>query len=243
VTGLVAGRERLALALDLDDFDDARTLAQRLLPWFGVAKVGLELYMQAGPRAVEQLVEDGFDVFIDVKLHDIPVTVRRAATVLGTLGARYVTLHACGGEVMLRAGVEGLCAGAAAAGRVAPLALGVTVLTSEVKADPGVLRERVETAAVAGCGGIVCASPDLAVIVDVAPTLLRIVPGTRLASTSTDDQARVATPAEALANGADLLVVGRPVTRALDPERAAAEILASIASLSATTDVPSSESD
>lgn len=221
-------RELLALALDCDDLGEARALARRLAPWFAVAKVGLELYSAAGPDAVRALRDDGFAVFLDVKLHDIPATVGRAARVLGRLGAGYVTLHASGGAAMLSAGVEGLAAGAAEAGGAAPIALGVTVLTSEAGATPAMLEERARAAAAAGCSGVVCGAPDLPVVLEAAPGLLAVVPGTRPVGADLHDQARIATPAEALAAGAGLLVLGRVVTRAADPERAAAELVAAL---------------
>ncbi|MCU1494746.1 MAG: putative orotidine 5-phosphate decarboxylase [Acidimicrobiaceae bacterium] len=221
-------RELLALALDLDDLDEARELARRLKPWFAVAKVGLELYASAGPDAVRALAGDGFEVFLDLKLHDIPATVGRSARVLGRLGPRYVTLHASGGVAMLAAGVEGLALGASDVGLAPATALAVTVLTSDPVAPPDVLAGRARDAARAGCGGVVCAAPDLRLVLDAAPAMLAVVPGTRLAGAGAHDQARVATPAEALGAGAGLLVVGRPVTRSASPEEAAAEIVASL---------------
>jgi orotidine-5'-phosphate decarboxylase len=215
--------------LDVDDLDAAAALAGRLSPWFGVAKVGLELFSAAGPAAVERLRGIGFDVFLDVKLHDIPTTVGRAATVLGRLGVSYLTIHTSGGTPMLRAGVEGLAAGAASAGHEPPLALGVTVLTSDVDAPAALLSERVGVALAAGCGGVVCAAPDLAVVRAVGPDLRTVVPGIRLAGSGADDQARPATPAAAIAAGASLLVVGRTVTAAPDPEAAAAAVVAEVA--------------
>lgn len=215
-------RRCLALALDVNDEDAARSLARRLRPWFAVVKVGLELFSAAGPSVVLALVEDGFDVFLDVKLHDIPTTVGRAASVLGRLGATYVTVHLAGGEAMVRAAVEGLEAGAAA--ETAPMVLGVTVLTSEAHADPDLVARRVGTAVAAGCGGVVCSGSDLLVVRRSGPGLLAVVPGIRLAGAPADDQARVATPAQALAAGAGLLVVGRTVTAAADPEAAAAAV-------------------
>src|SRR3954465_12773702 len=101
-------RRRLALVIDVDDLVVARRLAQTLRPWFGVVKVGLELFSAAGPDAIETMVELGYEVFVDLKLHDIPTTVNRASKVLGSLGASYTTMHAFGGVDMLRAGVEGL---------------------------------------------------------------------------------------------------------------------------------------
>ena len=122
-------RRRLALVLDLDDLVAARRLAQTLRPWFGVAKVGLELYSAAGPEAIESMVELGYEVFVDLKLHDIPTTVGKASTVLGSLGASYVTMHAHGGVPMLQAGVEGLLAHAHLSAAVPRLAISVAALS------------------------------------------------------------------------------------------------------------------
>lgn len=218
-------RARCALALDTADLDAAAGLARELRPWFGIAKVGLELFGAAGPRAVHALRDAGFDVFVDLKLHDIPNTVGRAAGALGTLGARYVTMHATGGPDMLRAGVQGLAAAARPSGTDPPVALAITVLTSDAEATPQVLASRARVAAAAGCGGVVCAAPDLATIVAAVPGLLRVVPGIRPPGAAADDQARVATPSAAVAAGADILVVGRPVTAAPDPAAAAAALL------------------
>lgn len=215
---------RLAIALDVDDLVEAVRLAREVRPFFGVAKVGLELYSAVGPDAVTALTELGYDVFADVKLHDIPTTVRRAATVFGALGVRYLNFHAAGGEDMLRAGVEGLLAGAERAGVEPPVALAVTVLTSEADAPPELLRERTGRAVAAGCGGVVCAADDVAVVRSVDPSLLCVTPGIRPAGTGRDDQARVATPAAAVGAGADLLVVGRAVTAAPDRALAAAAV-------------------
>src|SRR5690349_6642051 len=103
---------RLALALDVAPLDEALALARRLREWCDVAKIGLELFSSAGPAAVECMIDLGYDVFLDLKLHDIPTTVGRAARVIGRLGTRYCNFHAAGGEAMLRAGVEGLAEGA-----------------------------------------------------------------------------------------------------------------------------------
>jgi orotidine-5'-phosphate decarboxylase len=218
-------RQHLALALDVDDLVVALRLARRLRPWFAVAKVGLELFGAAGPETVSALTVEGYRVFLDLKLHDIPTTVRRAATVIGGLGTAYTTVHTQGGAAMLRAAVEGMAEGAAAAGAPAPCVLGVTVLTSDAEAPPAVLEERARLAAHAGCGGIVCAAADLDITGRVAPRLLKVVPGIRPAGAASDDQARAATPGAAVAAGADLLVIGRAVTAAEDPEREAAAIL------------------
>jgi orotidine-5'-phosphate decarboxylase len=222
-------RERLALALDVDDLAVARRLAELLDPWFGILKVGLELFSAAGPAAVEELAAPGRRVFVDLKLHDIPTTVAKAARVLGGLGAGFVTLHAAGGVDMLRAGVEGLAQGAAGGGHPPPVALGVTVLTSapDASAFPSLL----EAAASGGCGGVVCSVRELDRVRQSAPGLLTVVPGIRLPGSDSHDQARVGGPAEALSAGADVLVVGRAVTAADDPV-AAASALSAVAATS-----------
>jgi orotidine-5'-phosphate decarboxylase len=216
-------RDHLALALDVDDLADAVALADRLHPWFGVVKVGLELFTAAGPAAVEKLARPDRRVFLDLKLHDIPTTVGRAARQVGRLGAGFVTLHTSGGVDMLRAGVEGLQAGAADAGvEHRPVALGVTVLTSDP--DASAFPARLAAAVAGGCGGVVCSVRELPAVKERS-VLLTVVPGIRLAGGATHDQARVGTPEEALAAGADLLVVGRAVTAAADPEAAAAALV------------------
>lgn len=221
-------RAHLALALDVDDLVSALRLARDLQPYFGVAKVGLELFSAAGPDAVGALVDLGYDVFLDLKLHDIPTTVHKAAKVIGAYGARYLTIHAMGGPVMLRAGVEGFREGAAAAGLAEPVPLAVTVLTSDDGAPPHVLPSRVATAIEAGAGGLICAGTDVANVRELAPRLVLIVPGTRPPGSPTHDQARVTTPAAALDAGADLLVIGRVVTDAADPVAAAESLVAAL---------------
>jgi orotidine-5'-phosphate decarboxylase len=224
--GAASAREHLAIALDVDDVVVAMRLATELRPYFRVAKVGLELYSAVGPDAIGGLVDLGFDVFCDLKLHDIPNTVHRAARVIGALGATYLTVHTAGGVDMVTAGVEGLHEGAANAGLTTPVALGVTVLTSDP--DAGSLPARLRVAVESGCGGVVCAAGDLAQVRSIAPRITTVVPGIRPQGADHGDQARVATPVEALEAGADLLVIGRPVTAAEDPAAAAAAILASL---------------
>src|SRR5687768_3531364 len=214
-------RERLAIALDVDDLVLALRFARQLRPYFGVAKIGLELYTAAGPEAVGALSSLGYQTFLDLKMHDIPTTVGRAGRVLGALGVNMVTMHAHGGAAMLQAGVEGLREGASRAGADEPWSLAITVLTSDADAPPHIMPKRVMLAAEAGCTGIVCAAADLKDAHAYAPRLKRIVPGIRMAGTDTHDQARAATPAAALSNGADLLVIGRAVTQAEDPVAAA----------------------
>lgn len=223
-------RGKLALALDVDDVVVAQRLARDLKPWFGVAKVGLELFSAAGPEVIGTLRAQGYDVFLDLKLHDIPTTVGKSARVLGALGVDYLTFHAFGGLDMLKAGVEGLRQGAENAGLEIPIALAVTVLTSDAADVPEhVVPARVRTALEAGCGGIVCAARDLKDARTLAPRLVRVVPGIRPEGAPTHDQARSSTPSEALAGGADILVIGRAVTAAPDPAEAAAALVAAFA--------------
>jgi orotidine-5'-phosphate decarboxylase len=223
-----AARDRLALALDVDDAVAAQRLARELRPWFSVAKVGLELFSAAGPDIIQELVGDGYRVFADLKMADIPTTVHRAARVLGALGVSYVTFHAFVGPTVLRAGVEGLEEGAAAAGLPAPATLAVTILTSDRDAPAHILGQRVETALEAHCAGVICAAADVREVKLLGPRLLAVVPGIRPAGSPIDDQARPVTPAGALAEGADLLVVGRAVTAATDRAAAASALVASL---------------
>jgi orotidine-5'-phosphate decarboxylase len=219
-------RDRLAIALDVDDLVVALRMARDVKPWFGVAKVGLELFTAAGPDVVGLLVDGGFRVFLDLKLHDIPTTVNKAARVIGSFGASYLTLHAHGGPVMLRAGVDGLNEGAQAADMPAPTALAVTVLTSDKGAPAHILGQRVAAAAEGKCGGVVCAAADAQEAKQLAPRLMVAVTGIRSEGTETHDQARAATLKQAFDAGADLVVVGRAVTLA-DDRAAAAEALLS----------------
>ncbi len=218
-------RQQLALALDVDDDVVALRLARELQPWFGVAKVGLELYSAFGPDIVGALSDMGYLVFADLKFHDIPTTVGRAARVVGSLGARYLNFHAQGGVPMLQAGVEGFLAGAESAGLPEPVPLAVTILTSEPDASPEVLTARVQAAVTGGCAGVVCGTGDVATVKAQAPDLLAVVPGIRPPGAETHDQARSGTPEEALAAGADLLVIGRAVTQSDQPAAAAAALV------------------
>lgn len=214
----------MALVLDVDDLVVALRLAKEVAPWFRVAKVGLELYSATGPDAVGSLLDLGFDVFVDLKMLDIPTTVNRAAKVVGSLGASYLTLHARDDTAMLRAGAEGFVEGARNAGLPDPTALAVTVLTSDKGAPDHILPRRVLLAVEAGCGGVVCAASDLHDVRQLAPRLTTVVPGIRPEGVPHHDQARAATPGEAIAAGADLLVIGRAVSGADDPAAAAAAI-------------------
>lgn len=227
-------RQHLALVLDTDDLDAARAHARRFAPWFATVKVGYELYAAAGPAALDALHEDGFSVFMDLKLLDIPTTVERGARVLGRRGADILNLHAVGGLDMLRAGVRGLTEGAREAGHAPPVALAVTVLTSE--SDTSAVPARLELARAAGCDGVVCAAAEASGARDLG--LLPMVPGIRLAGSAKDDQARAATPREAVEAGAEWLLIGRTVSNSPDPERAAADVVAEVETALARPSTP-----
>lgn len=224
----------IIVALDMPTAQDAVRMAQVVAPYVGAFKIGLGLLYGPGPGTIDALVRVGKPVFVDAKLHDIPSQVAAAAERIGKHGARWVTAHASGGGDMLEAAVEGLARGAA--GSEAGV-LGVSVLTSLAKSDlervgiqrtPGQLVGKMaKVADEAGCEGLVCSPLELNVVAQAAPTLKRVTPGIRLTDLG-DDQARTATPREAIARGATMLVIGRPITQAEDPAAAAAAILADI---------------
>lgn len=200
--------------------------------------MGLELFGAHGPEAVRRIGEFG-PLMLDLKLHDIPTTVERAARVLGRLGVWMLTVHATGGAEMVSAAVTGLTGGAAEVGAPEPLVLGVTVLTSMSDADlsdvglPGAAEAVPSLASLAvgaGAPGLVCAPRDLgAVRGAVGADVTLVTPGVRPSGSADDDHARAATPEQALRDGADHLVIGRPITRAPDPMAAARTILEEIA--------------
>ena len=218
-------RNRLCLALDTDDMVEALRRARSIGPWFGTVKIGLELFSSSGPSAIAELQSLGLDVFVDLKLHDIPTTVYRAARVLGSLGIAHLTLHAQGGADMLRAGVEGAHEGAEAAQVPAPRVLAVTVLTSDDTAPPHIVPQRVRTATETGCDGLVCAVEDVGEARSISPQLYVAATGIRALGDPQHDQRRVATPGDAFSAGADLLVIGRSITEASDPVKTAADLV------------------
>lgn len=219
----------IIVALDVPHLHEAVALAEQLQGRVGWFKVGLELFAAHGPEAVTAIRPYG-PIFLDVKLHDIPTTVQRAAGRLSELGIGLMTVHAGGGPAMVDAAVRGFGDG----GRI----LGVTVLTStsdEDLAGMGVApaEEQVprlaRLAVDAGAPGLVCAPRDVArVRAEVGGQVLLVTPGVRPAGSGDDDHARAATPAEAMAAGADLMVIGRPITRASDPATAADTILTTL---------------
>ena len=218
----------LIAALDTADDAQLRAWATSIGPHVGTLKIGLQAYTALGPSIVRE-VSAAHPVFLDLKLHDIPNTVAGAAAAVADLGVAMLTVHASGGHAMV-----------AAAAKSAPdvAVLGVTVRTSLSPDDLDAVGQRpvaeqvprlARLAIDAGASGVVCAPTDISAVRDaIGPDPLVVSPGVRPAGASADDQARVATPAEAMAAGASHLVIGRPITRAADPAAAAAEILDSL---------------
>jgi len=221
----------IAVALDAPDLETAARWAGLVTPHVSTVKIGLELYLRYGPDAVASVRGgSGVQVFLDLKLHDIPATVAGAARSVARLRPRFLTVHAAGGPAMIRAAV------AAAPG--VPI-VAVTALTSLGNEDldrigvPCATTDwvlRLATLAVeAGASGLVCSPREVAAVrAEVGPGITLITPGVRPAGADAHDQARVATPEEALEAGADLLVIGRAITGAPDPGAAAAAIAASL---------------
>jgi len=226
----------LILALDSGDLAEARADALEVREYVDVVKVGLQLFLTEGPDAVDALKSDGFEVFLDLKLHDIPNTVASAIPPLCRMEPLMMTVHTTGGREMMRAAVAAVSEYCEGSDLRTPLLIGVTVLTSlNVQAlkmigfnDPvekhvlGLARLANES----GLDGLVTSPLEtLSVRKEVGAGMLLITPGVRLAGVENDDQARVATPGEALRSGADFFVAGRPLTKAADPKAAAREML------------------
>ena len=230
--------EKLCIALDFSTRDEILSAARHFAPRVGWLKVGLEAFVAEGPRVVSEVAETGARVFLDLKLHDIPTTVARAVTAAVRSGASMVNVHAFGGRAMLVAARES----ASAAGPTVRL-IAVTLLTSldsrsladlPVSGHPeGIVRRLATLARECGLDGVVCSPHDVREIKTAGgPAFVAVVPGIRPAGADPGDQKRAATPGEALREGADLLVVGRPVTAAPDPDAALESLLAEIQSAS-----------
>jgi orotidine-5'-phosphate decarboxylase len=215
----------LVVAIDTSDLEAAAALSAALAGAVGMVKVGLELFTAAGPSSVSRLTEHA-PVFLDLKLHDIPTTVGRAARNAGRLGAAMLTVHALGGPQMVRAAVDGAAEGAKGAGTAPPQVVAVTVLSSLAEAAGASPASLAFEAVMAGARGAVVSGDD---VKDVREALgqdpLLVVPGIRPSGARSNDHARVLTPSEAMAAGADRLVVGRPITESTDPAAAARAIL------------------
>lgn len=229
---LEQSRKRLILALDTPTLEAASVLLDRVQGYVGMVKVGLELFTAAGPTAVEQVKVRGFDVFLDLKLHDIPNTVAGAVRSAKSLGVSMLTVHTGGGGPMLRAAAE------AAAGELR--LLGVTLLTSmgpeemrdaAIAGSPEqVVLQRASLARASGLGGVVCSPKETAKVREViADSMVIVTPGIRPSGAALGDQKRAATPASAIGDGSDFLVVGRPISASEDPGFAASAIVREIA--------------
>jgi orotidine-5'-phosphate decarboxylase len=215
----------LVVALDVSDPDRADALAVALAPHVGMLKVGLELAWAAGPDIVRRIASHA-PVFVDAKLHDIPNTVERAAANIARLGVRMLTVHALGGEAMMRAARAGADRGADDAGVPVPLVVAVTVLSSqsgEELASPASLAFETNSS---GLDGVVVSGDDVEDVRAVCgDEFCLVVPGIRPAGGNGHDQVRVLTPRAAIEKGADYIVVGRPITDADDPAGVARAVL------------------
>ena len=220
----------IIVALDYAQAAPALALARRLDAARCRLKVGKQLFTREGPAIIKQLREQGFEVFLDLKFHDIPNTVAGACRAAADLGVWMINVHASGGRKMMLAARESVDAAA-----TPPLLIAVTVLTSLDAADlrdtgiDGQPAEQVTRLAKltheCGLDGVVCSPKELGTLAGAVPdTFLRVTPGVRPAGKDDGDQKRVATPAQALADGAHYLVIGRPITQAADPAAALAAI-------------------
>jgi orotidine-5'-phosphate decarboxylase len=226
-------RERLIVALDVSTAAAAQKIVAAVGASASIYKVGMQLYTAEGPQIVRDLVASGRKIFLDLKFHDIPNTVASAVREAASLGVHMLTVHGSGGSKMLQAALE---AAKDAAGS-SPMVLAVTVLTSMDQDDlnsvgvAGKVADQVlrlaRTAIQSGCGGVVASVQEAALLrTELGGGFAIVTPGIRPAGSVVGDQARVATPAEAIAAGATHIVVGRPITGANDPERAAREVVA-----------------
>ena len=222
-------------ALDVSDREAMRSLIKQLAPFGGVFKLGLEMFVGFGPEIVREVIEGGGKVMLDLKLHDIPNTVRKAAKNAGLLGAELLTVHASGGSAMLKAAVEGVKESGSKT-----KVLAVTVLTSideeTLNNELGVsksVRDQVKSLAMlakeSGVDGVVCSPKEITAIRECCgPDFLIVTPGIRPKGSAVGDQKRIKTPGEAINDGANYIVVGRPITEANDPAGAMEAILKEI---------------
>jgi orotidine-5'-phosphate decarboxylase len=234
-------RSPLIVALDLPNPERALDLVSQLGALAGAWKIGKELFVRAGPDIVRRIRQTGASVFLDLKFHDIPNTVTRAVAAATELDVQMITVHVAGGRSMLEAAESSARDTAARLDRSPPLLLGVTILTSldsnalaEIGMEANVARqvERLASLAVhAGLRGLVCSPLEIAALRQIIPPEIQLVtPGIRSTDVAKDDQRRTLTAREALAAGADWLVVGRPITASNDPRAAAESLLQSLES-------------
>ena len=225
---------RIIVALDFPDTQQALEFSRKTTPQQCRLKVGKELFTSAGPALVEALIDSGYDVFLDLKYHDIPNTVERAAAAAARLGVWMLNVHALGGAAMMRAAREGV---ESVAQR--PFLIAVTVLTSMSADDlqalgiatplPQLVERLTRSALDCGLDGVVCSAQEApALRASVGQSALLVTPGIRPDWAAANDQQRIVTPQQALADGASYLVIGRPVTRHPDPADALWRITQSI---------------
>jgi len=221
---------KIIIALDYPDAAPALALTERLQPALCRLKVGKELFTATGPKLIEQLQQRGFEVFLDLKFHDIPNTAAQACKVAAALGVWMVNVHALGGRKMLEAAREAIASSARQ-----PKLIAVTMLTSMAREDladigidatPAEMVLRLATLARdSGLDGVVCSAQEAALLRrQCGDEFCLVTPGIRPAQASPDDQSRVMTPRAALENGANYLVIGRPITKAADPLQALLDI-------------------
>ena len=232
---------KIIVALDYADAGSALNLVNQLDPSLCKLKVGKELFTAAGPQLVEKLAAKNFAVFLDLKFHDIPTTVKKACQAASNLGVWMLNVHACGGSAMMQAAAEGVDIGSQGSTKK-PLLIAVTVLTSinQARLNEIGIAETLENQVLklakltkqAGLQGVVCSAMEAQLLKQHLPgNFLLVTPGIRPASNSLDDQSRVLTPTQALSMGASYLVVGRPITQAANPIEALININQEISSL------------
>lgn len=234
--------DRIILALDVGTEDDALKLVRQLTGHVGAFKVGMELLTATGSNIVRQIQDLGSNVFVDLKYHDIPNTAAGAARVLARLGCFMFTVHASGGGAMMQAVADAVRIEASEAGKMPPITLAVTVLTSidqqQLETDlmiPGmsvgeVALKFARTAQRAGIDGVICSPHEIeAIRAAFGPEFKIVTPGIRPAWFGADDQRRIMTPSQAVKLGADYIVIGRPITASPDPAAAARAIADEIA--------------
>jgi orotidine-5'-phosphate decarboxylase len=238
LTHHVAHNERIIIALDVESKAQALALVRELAD-ARVFKVGLELFTSEGPELLKAIQALGKDVFLDLKLHDIPNTVAEATRIGVRHGAYMMTIHTSGGEAMMAKAAQVVREESEKRGTCKPLLLGVTILTSLKNEELAAIGMVPDTAAQvgrlaklakkAGMDGVVCSAQEIELVrKDVGPEFLIVTPGIRPAWAAAQDQKRVMTPAEAVAKGSDYLVIGRPITQAPSPREAFAKIVAEL---------------
>ena len=234
-------RSKLIVALDVDSKKEALELIKKTSTHVGFYKIGLQLFTREGPQLVKELTDEEIKIFLDLKLHDIPNTVASTARMIATLGVSMFTVHCFNGPTCLEICKRELSDFCKKNSLVEPTILGVTVLTSMTDSQlqaVGVLNnaerevEQLSSAAYrAGIRGFVSSPREISLLKNSFRDIFLVTPGVRPRGTDSDDQKRIATPSEAVLWGADAIVVGRPITRAEDPSRAAKNIVEEIASI------------